>query len=108
MEEFEFPCPKCGEPLISDEETAGKEAVCPYCDKLILMPKQAQAQTIRPPASVKSWNSHLPSRRQSGTPLPEAPVVNSESQEAVINSAGKSMGAPPAFRRERRVRRVKI
>jgi DNA-directed RNA polymerase subunit RPC12/RpoP len=93
MEEFEFPCPKCGEPLISDEETAGKEAVCPYCDKLILMPKQAP--TVRPapaPDQVPAAKFNLPGRRQSGTPLPETPVVNAESQEAVLEERRKTAG----------------
>ncbi|MDA0811054.1 MAG: hypothetical protein O3C21_01485, partial [Verrucomicrobia bacterium] len=87
----EFPCPKCGEPLISDEETAGKEAVCPYCDKLILMPKQAKSPTV-PTDRASAAKSQLPSRRRSATPLPETPVVSAEFQEAVLEERRKTGG----------------
>ncbi|MCB1100186.1 MAG: hypothetical protein KDN22_31770 [Verrucomicrobiae bacterium] len=91
MEEFEFPCPKCGEPLISDEETAGKEAVCPYCDKLILMPKQAPSAVQ--PGGAPAAKSHLPSRKQSGAPLPSTTVPDAKSLDAELEGRRKTTGA---------------
>ena len=67
MVEFEFPCPKCGEPLISDQETAGTEAICPYCDNLIEMPEPPAPQpseTSSEPAPRR--RSRIPKQRQLG------------------------------------------
>lgn len=102
MDEFEFPCPKCSEPLISDEETAGTEAICPYCDKLIVMPSKAQV-TKKAPEVVE--NSHLPTRRHIGTPLPEAeniPVDSIPTEVIERRSSGDATHLPSGRARQDR------
>ena len=80
MEEFEFPCPKCNESLISDEETAGSEALCPYCDGLIVMPS-APPNKVRP-------KSLLPAR--AGELAPELTERRSRSKDARQIPDGRS------------------
>ncbi|MGK0185659.1 MAG: DNA-directed RNA polymerase subunit RPC12/RpoP [Verrucomicrobiales bacterium] len=112
MDEFEFPCPKCGESLISDEETAGTEAICPYCDKLIVMPDKAPvapapaAPAISPEKSQSGASSSLlPSRKQSGTPMPSSeniPADVTKSEGAPTENTGDPTHLPSGRSREAR------
>jgi hypothetical protein len=38
---IQFPCPACGQPIEVDDELAGSQVTCPYCDKVVAAPTES-------------------------------------------------------------------
>jgi len=38
---IQFPCPACQQPIEVDEELAGSQVTCPYCDKVVAAPTES-------------------------------------------------------------------
>lgn len=49
MSEFNFSCPACGQPVLCDAASAGKEITCPACHTLLMAPEGPGGMGATPP-----------------------------------------------------------
>lgn len=60
MSECRFDCPQCGKPVAVDEALKGAVVVCPYCDKGIVVPKNAMRMETVGLATGKAFGRFRP------------------------------------------------
>jgi DNA-directed RNA polymerase subunit RPC12/RpoP len=114
-----FPCPSCQQDLLLDEDTAGREITCPYCEARVLMPslkilqaapvatkpilptKRKRSEELASEAEQLAFDLELPllppDSKQKNFPLHQSrpiaeppPVANSEPRATLPPGKGKS------------------
>lgn len=63
MSECRFDCPQCGKLVAVDEALKGTVVLCPYCDKGIVVPKNAMRMETVESAPVRASGRFRPRRR---------------------------------------------
>ncbi|MBC8876651.1 MAG: serine/threonine protein kinase [Planctomycetes bacterium] len=70
---IEFSCPKCRLPVRTPGSFAGKKGMCPNCNAVVQIPRQAERQASRPAPSGLSGLS-----LQAASPTPDSSIIRIE------------------------------
>jgi hypothetical protein len=83
MSEFQFPCPKCRQPVLCAEEHRGLELTCPHCSGNITAPAPAGTPGNKPGSKLgvtATTTAHDQPKPQAHLPLPAPPPKKKNSQ----------------------------
>jgi len=86
MSQFQFPCPKCQQPVLCDEQYRGMDLSCPHCNAVITAPPPAGAPLGKPGPKVSTstlTQSHEAPKPTVPLPPPYVPRIKKGSPKWV-------------------------
>lgn len=89
---IQFPCPSCAQPIEVDDEVAGREAACPYCQRVVTAPQQS---TYAPRPFVEARPVGAPAGDAWAPPPPPVRGASESPPPVFSERSGLHIGAAP-------------